>query len=87
MANWIIIQSSHIHRVRYFRVKRLLVMEFKDRQGLPVSIYVYGRVPWKVYMGFLRSESKGEYHARYIKKKYDYQFVSYKQAKEIHLTI
>lgn len=86
MGDWRPVQSSNLNRVRYFRPARLLVIEFKDRYtGLPSSIYLYSKVPWSVYMGLIRAKSKGGYHARKIRDRYDYQPVPMREAVRVGL--
>lgn len=67
------VDSSNLHSVGYDAENGVLFVIFKNEEtGAPTSKYWYGDVPAAVYAELMTAESKGKYHARYIKGKYSY---------------
>lgn len=61
-GQWISLDSSAIHTVRYQR--RLHILEVKFTHG---GHYHYESVPPHIWREFLQSESKGRYFVQYIR--------------------
>lgn len=64
------IQSSNIKRTEYDTETENLVVEFNN--GL---VYIYEKVPHKVYTQFRLSESQGKFFSSEISKKFPYKKV------------
>lgn len=59
------VQSSFIESVGYSSSRRVLYVEF-----LSGSIFMYSRVPQKVFDDLLASESQGKFFNKYIRGKF-----------------
>ena len=64
--NWIPVESSFITHVSYYEPLGMFEIKLKDG-----SKYSYKNVPKKVFKGFLRATSKGEYFNKVIRSKYE----------------
>lgn len=60
-------ESSNIKAYAYESKKELLWIVFKSN-----SIYAYKDVPYPVANGLFFAQSKGQYHAKYIKGNFDF---------------
>lgn len=63
------IASSNIRTAEYNAKTRELKMTFVKR---PMWEYTYYKVSPRIWVEFVRSDSKGRYHADIIKPKYSY---------------
>lgn len=61
--------SSNIKTADYDRKKRELRMTFVNR---PRWLYTYYKVPIRIWVEFVRSQSKGQYFSQIIREKYRY---------------
>lgn len=64
-----IIVSSNIKTADYDRVKRELRMTFINR---PRWVYTYYKVPPRIWVEFVKSNSKGQYFSDIIRDNYQY---------------
>lgn len=64
-----IIVSSNIKTADYDRVKRELRMTFINR---PRWVYIYYKVPPRIWVEFVKSNSKGQYFSDIIRGNYQY---------------
>jgi hypothetical protein len=64
--NWIPVESSFITHVSYYEPLGMFEIKLKDG-----SKYSYKNVPKKVFRGFMRATSKGQFFNRVIKPKYE----------------
>lgn len=64
-----IIVSSNIKTADYDRVKRELRMTFINR---PRWVYIYYKVPPRIWVEFVKSNSKGQYFSDIIRDNYQY---------------
>lgn len=62
------VTSSNLRSVGYSSGSQSLEIEFVNG-----SLYLYSRVPERVYTGLMEAPSKGKYHHRYIRNSYPYQ--------------
>lgn len=62
------VESSNLDRVGYDDSTNDLYVQFKSS-----GLYVYRNVPKEVYDELLNAESKGKYHNKNIKWKYEYK--------------
>lgn len=63
------IVSSNIKTADYDRIKRELKMTFINR---PRWVYTYYNVPSRIWVEFVRSQSKGQYFSEIIRNSYRY---------------
>lgn len=63
------IVSSNIRTADYDRIKRELTMTFIKR---PRWVYVFHKVPPRIWVEFVRSKSKGQYFSQIIKETFNY---------------
>lgn len=71
------VSSSNLLAVGYDPDNENLFIIFKNSEtGGPGRKYVYYHVPSNVYGELMAAESKGKYHAAYIKKVYSYDQLS-----------
>ena len=61
--------SSNIRTADYDRKKRELYLTFINR---PNWLYTYYRVPPRIWVEFVRSNSKGQYFSQIIRETYKY---------------
>ena len=64
------VQSSNIRSVGYDTKSQLLEVEFNGGE-----IYEYYLVPSDTYEGLMEADSKGRYHHRQIRDKFEYKRV------------
>lgn len=62
------VQSSNIKRTEYDTETENMVVEFNNGH-----VYLYEKVPHKIYTQFRLSESQGKFFSLEISKKYKYQ--------------
>lgn len=60
--------SSNLSAVGYDAANQQLYVQFHSG-----SVYVYSNVPQTIYKSLMRAESKGSYHAAYIKHSFPYR--------------
>lgn len=67
------VKSSNVEAVGYDYETRYLYVKFlasdTSKRG---ALYRYSDVPKRVYERFLRAGSKGKYHWKYVRDKFDY---------------
>ena len=63
------IVSSNIRTADYDRTKRELKMTFINR---PRWIYIFYNVPSRIWVEFVKSQSKGQYFSEIIRDSYRY---------------
>lgn len=73
---WIDVTSSNLHQVWYDPETEILKIAFMP-EGSGVTYYGYSGVPMSVFLGLLNADSKGKYHAKHIKWRYDYKQLGY----------
>lgn len=61
-------ESSNIEGYAYDSQKQVLWIAFKNNR-----VYAYENVPHEIADGLHNAESKGKYHSKNIKGKYDYE--------------
>lgn len=64
-----IIVSSNIKTADYNRTKRELRLTFINR---PRWVYIYYKVPPRIWVEFVKSNSKGQYFSDIIRDNYQY---------------
>ncbi len=70
-VNLVSVESSNLDKVGYDDFTNDLYVQFKSS-----GLYVYYNVPKEVYNELLSAESKGKYHNKNIKWKYEYKRLS-----------
>ena len=63
------VDSSNIKTADYDKRTHILTMVFVNR---PTWVYSYRAVPPRVWTGFLKAKSQGQYFANYIKNEYSF---------------
>lgn len=63
------ISSSNIKTADYDKRNHLLILTFVNR---PTWVYTYKAVPPRTWTNFIKSKSKGQYFANYIKDTYNF---------------
>lgn len=71
---WIYCVSSTISGYIYFKTERTLLIAFNNG-----SVYEYSDVPKEIYDGLCQADSKGKYHAIFIKYQFKYKKIKDKQ--------
>lgn len=64
------IVSSNIKTADYDRIKRELKMTFINR---PRWVYIYYKVPPRIWVEFVKSQSKGQYFTQIIREGFLYR--------------
>lgn len=63
------VKSSNIKTAEYDKRTHLLILTFINR---PTWVYIYKAVPPKIWTGFMRAKSKGQYFANNIKEEFNF---------------
>jgi hypothetical protein len=63
------VRSSNIREVNYNKDSKDLEIKFMNR---PDSIYIFKNVPYDIYEGLMKDESKGKFFHRKIKNKFGF---------------
>ena len=67
-TGWVSVDSSNLEAVRYDPARETLYIRF-----LNGSRYAYYGVSPGVHQGLMGSDSKGSYHWKHIRNKYEYE--------------
>jgi hypothetical protein len=62
------VKSESIASIGYEPAKQILEVEFRSRE-----LYHYYGVPQRVFVQFMKAESKGRYFMRWVREKYRYK--------------